>query len=489
MDRRIFRTLALTLLGCGLVAGRCLGQGDDPARAKTLTVEQAQELVKRPNAIRLSVLELSPDVAAVLGGYKGDVRFEALAALTPEAAALLAAIPGGLDLPKLTALPPAVAKALAAHKGRLSVGVNAITLEAAEALTTHAGVLDLGVTDITAESAAALARHPGPLALNNLRALTSLPLAERLGQQEYVSLGGVSSISAEIAKALCPPENRVKFKNHVHFAAGLTELPADTAAAIMAGRTHIFLGNLSSISDEAAEAWAGPFCNVRLFGLKTLTPAAAAALTKGSGIMDIRLFGPELSAETAAAIAKQITTGPARMIDLNGLKKLSSPELALAALRRYRQGPHSSLNGVVEVTEEVAKAIAECKENLSPLPGLGALTSAPMAAKYAAQPDDLIFRKLGFISDDVALALATHKGKIDLSALQSLSAVAAKAFAGHEGELRLDGLKEITDEAAAALAPAPGPVSLAGLAQASPAAVTALKANPKIALPAKLATP
>lgn len=67
--------------------------------------------------------------------------------------------------------------------------------------------------------------------------------------------------------------------------------------------------------------------------------------------------------------------------------------------------------------------------------------------------------------------------------------MAAKAFAGHEGELRLDGLKEITDEAAAALAPAPGPVSLAGLAQASPAAVTALKANPKIALPAKLATP
>jgi hypothetical protein len=151
------------------------------------------------------------------------------------------------------------------------------------------------------------------------------------------------------------------------------------------------------------------------------------------------------------------------MVDLNGLKKLSSPELAVSALRRYGQGPHSTLQSVAEVTPEVATAIAGCKENLNPLPGLTSLTSAPMAAKYAAQPGNLAFKKLATIPDDVAVALAAHKGKLDLSGLQSLSDAAAKALAGHEGEVVLTGLTTVSE-----------------------AGLTALRANDKIALPANL---
>ena len=219
----------------------------------------------------------------------------------------------------------------------------------------------------------------------------------------------------------------------------------------MAGRGHISANSLETISDEAAAAWAGPFANIRLFSLKKLSPAAGAALAKGSGIFDIRTFGQELSDETAEAIAKQMAAGPHRMIDFNGLKKLSSPLFAVAVLRRYQQGPYSTLNGVAEITDDVARALAEYKGNLNGLPSLKSLKSAALAAKYAAQPGDLKFAKLTTISDDVAKALATHKGKLDLSGVQSLSDEAAKALAKHEGEVVLTGLTTVTESAAAAL--------------------------------------
>lgn len=468
MSSAFVRPLLLAFLVAAAIDGTtCRANNDDPSRAKTLTVEQATALMDRKGSLRPAVTELtSADVAAILAGFKGELRFEALATLTPEAATALAAREGDLDLPKLTMLTPAVAKALAGHKHRLHLpGVTELSPEVAEALATHSGTLTLGVTELSDAAAAALAKHGGSLTLGSLKTLTSLPLAERLGRQEWVSLG-VTRLTPEIATALCPRSNREKFKNHVQFNIAITELPADVAAAIMAGRGHISANSLESISDEAAAAWAGPFANIRLFGLKTLSPAAAASLAKGSGIFDIRGFGPELSDETAAALAKQMQTGPCRMVDLNGLKRLSSPELAVAALRRYRNGPHSTLGGVAEITPEVAAAIAECKENLNPLPGLTSLTSAALAAKYAAQTDDLVFKKLTTIPDDVAAALAAHKGKIDLS-----------------------GLKEISDVAAQSLAKASGPVILTALEKASPAAVAALRANATITLPATLAAP
>lgn len=484
---RFITTLSLVTLLGGILPERVNGQNTDPARAKMLTAEQATELLKRPNSLQLSVTELSPEAAAVLAKYKGELRFDALTTLLPEAAAALAAREGQIDLPKLSALTPAVAKALSATKGTLNLlGVKELPTNVAEALSAHASQLSLGVTELSDDAAAALAKHNGELRLRNLKILNSLVLAERLGQQEWLFLDGVTRLTPETAKAICPPSNRVKFKNHVQLYIGLTELPADVAAAIMAGRGHISMNSLESISDEAAAAWAGPFANIRLFGLKKLTPAAGASLAKGSGIFDIRGFGPEVSDETAEAIAKQMAAGPHRMIDFNGLKKLSSPPLAVALLRRYQQGPHSTLNGVAEITDDVAKALAEYQGNLSGLPALMSLTSAPLAAKYAAQPGDLKFPKLTAISDEVAQALAPHKGKLDLGGLQSLSPGAAKALASHEGELKLDGLRAIPDETAKALAPAVGMVSLGKLTTVSPSAATLLKANARITFPAKL---
>jgi len=464
------RSLAFAFIALGLlvIVLDADAQGIDATRLKTLTAEQATDLVKQSKPLRLAVTELSPEVATVLAGSKAELHFDALATLTPESAAALAKCEGSLGLPKLAELSPAAAKALAPHTG----------------------VLMLGLKELSDETAAALAKRAGDTRLDSLTSLTSLVLAERLGRQTVVWLGSVKRITPEIARALNPPADlKARDKDgkqpYRWIDIGLTELSPEAGAAIVASRHGFGMHSLESITPEAAASMSGPFTNMRIWGLKTISPATATALASGNGILDIRSFGPELTDETARALAKQIQTPPCRCVDLNGLKKLTSPSLAVAALRR-EGGPHSSLNGVAEITPAVAQALADCKDRIQVLPSLTSLTSAALAAKYARQPGDVNFKKLASIPDDVAKALATQKGKLDLSGVQSLSAEAAKAFATHEGELKLDGVKEISDEAAKALAQAVGAVSLSNLTTASPEAAGMLKGNAKIALPAKL---
>lgn len=481
--------LALTLGLINADAVRCRGQNVDPTRAPVLTVEQATELAARKGSVRIAATELSPEVARALAGFKGELRFDAITALSPEAAAALATCEGNIDLLKLSPLTPPVARALAGHKARMGLaGVKELSPETAEALAAHAGVLDLGVTDLSDAAAAGLAKHSGELRLSALKSLTSLALATRLGRQEWVFLNSVTQVTPDIAAAVCPPENRQKFKNHVQLFIGLTEVSPEVAAVIMAGRGHLSMHALESISDEAAAAWSGPFANIRLFGLKEISPAAVASLAQGGGIFDIRFYGPELSDEAAASLAEVLRSPNHRVVDINGIKKLSSPELAIVALQRPNGG-HYSLNGVTEITAAVAAALAACKENINPLPNLATLTSVPLAAKYAAQPGDMVFKKVASLSDDVALALARHKGKIDLSGLQSLSPAAAAAFAARTGELKLDGLREISDDAARSIAKATSPISLKTLDKASPGAIASLKANPMLVLSPQLARP
>ncbi|MBM3395075.1 MAG: hypothetical protein FJY37_10650 [Betaproteobacteria bacterium] len=78
-NKAIFLTINLALTSTCLVAA-------DPTRAKTLTVDEATELLKTPNSLRVGATELSPEAAAVLATFKGELRFEALTTLSPETA-------------------------------------------------------------------------------------------------------------------------------------------------------------------------------------------------------------------------------------------------------------------------------------------------------------------------------------------------------------------------------------------------------------------
>jgi hypothetical protein len=443
--------LLLALIGAWGLQTAPAAPAKDPTQLEAITAEQATELVrqsadlvKQGKPLRLAVKELSADVATILAGSQAELHLPNLTSLTPDAAAGLAPF---------------------------------------------AGTLALGVKELSDEAAAALAKRVGITRLDALTTLTSLPLAERIGKQTVVSLGGVRRISPEIARALNPPVDlQDKNLGYRWIDIGLTELSPEAGAAIVASRHGFGMHSLESITPEAAAAMTGgPFINMRIWGLKTISPATATALANGSGFLDIRMFGPELPDDTAEAFAAQMSKQPCRMVDLNGLKKLSSPALAVAALRREGHGNHSQLGGVAEITDDVTRALAESKDRINGLPSLTSLTSAALAAKYAAQGGDLNFKKLATIPDDVAAALATHKGKVDLSGLRSLSVAAATAFAAHEGPLLLDGLEELGDDAAAALSKAVGSVSLKSLKTLSPAARSAIGSNPRISLPAPAA--
>jgi hypothetical protein len=466
----------------------CNGQNVDPTRLKSISAEQAAELIKQGKPLALAVTELSPEVAAILAGAKAELRFAALTELGAEAAAALAKHEGALSFAKLATLTPAVAAALATHPGDLALpAVTTIAPDVAAALAPHPGTLFLGVTELSDEAAAALAKRAGITRLDALTSLTSLPLAERIGKQTVVSLGSVRRISPEIARALNPPVDlQDKNLGYRWIDIGLTELSPEAAAAVVGSRHGFAMHSLESITPEAATALASQFTNMRMWGLKTMSPATATALAKTRGILDIRMFGPELADDAARAFAAQIQTGQYPAIDFGGLKKLTVPEFALLVVGRANL--HGGL-GVTELSDDVARALAESKDNLKPLPSLTSLTSAALAAKYAAQGGDVSFKKLATISDDVAVALATHKGKVDLSGLKSLSVPAATAFAAREGPLLLDGLEELGDDTAAALSKAAGPVSLKRLKKLSPAGRAALTANSKLTLPAAPATP
>jgi hypothetical protein len=88
---------------------------------------------------------------------------------------------------------------------------------------------------------------------------------------------------------------------------------------------------------------------------------------------------------------------------------------------------------------------------------------------------------------EVATALATHKGSLELDGLSWLPEEIAVALANHEGDLSLDGVTTLTDEAAEAMAGYEGPwLSLGGLTTLSEHAASLLRTNESIVLPDKL---
>lgn len=79
MTTSFVRSLVLAAALCvGIDAVPGQANNEDPSRAKTLTVEQANALMERKGSLRLAVTELtSADVATILAGFKGELRFEA----------------------------------------------------------------------------------------------------------------------------------------------------------------------------------------------------------------------------------------------------------------------------------------------------------------------------------------------------------------------------------------------------------------------------
>ena len=307
------------------------------------------------------------------------------------------------------------------------------------------------VTALSAEAAKELAKHEDWLSLNGLKGVsdtTAEALAQHRGQ---LHLDGLTKVSDAQAKALARHYGELSLN-------GLTALSDEQARAFAQHRGgRLYLGGLTTLSHEAARALmgrkgGGPYYQVRLDGLTTLTPEVAAELAAAHGhIWEGRLPRVKtVSADVARALAK-------------------------------RQG-ELSMEGLTEISDEAAQVLGP-KLN-GRLPALKSL-SPELAKGLAKTRGHLVLDGLTKLSDDAAVALAGHWRDAHLNGLTTLSPTAAKAICKRDGDLYLNGLTTVSEETLKALAehkahPSVRPiVYLKGLTKLSDEGAAILGAWPK----------
>jgi hypothetical protein len=183
--------------------------------------------------------------------------------------------------------------------------------------------------------------------------------------------------------------------------------------------------------------------DVVISGIRHL-PDQAAFLIRGC-IGDVDLGSVQsISPHAALALSRHESR-----LDLGGLEVLT---VAVAEGLCHRVEPQKrslALNGVREIDEDEAAAIAQYRGDLE-LDGL-----------------------LG-ICEQVAARLSSHQGRLSLNGLVALNRESASWLASHEGDISLHGLETLSDECAHEFSKHPGKISLAGLTEVTPAAVQVL---------------
>lgn len=221
-----------------------------------LSVDAARSLARLNHNLSLgSVTSLSDEAAEALGGHSAALFLDGVTGLSAKAAEGLSAHDGALYLRRLKSLSTAAARSLAPHKELLNLdGLETLPDDVARALAKHKGGLTLdGLTTVSDAALQALSRYEGwILSLDGLSALSvkaAAALASRKASPEYIgglSLGGLKTISADVAHALGRSEGRL-------FLNGLVEL-SDIAAHHLAKHDRLLaMRALVTLSERAAE--------------------------------------------------------------------------------------------------------------------------------------------------------------------------------------------------------------------------------------------
>jgi hypothetical protein len=156
-------------------------------------------------------------------------------------------------------------------------------------------------------------------------------------------------------------------------------------------------------------------------------------------------------------------------LSLNGLTELT--DAAALALAKHNVG-YLSLNGLTHLTYSVALALSNREETLE-FGGLTKLTED--VAKALAKHKWSLILPLDELSDSVAEALAKSEAFLYLDWLTELTESAAKALSKHKTFLSLEGLTELSDAVAHALVEHEGDLRLdADMIELSDAAAEAL---------------
>ena len=509
---------------------------------KTLPPEVARELAKHEGALSLNGLkDISNDAAAALGQHKGALYLDGLSMISDASAAGLAAHQGDLSLNGLTAIPDGIAGGLVRHTGGwLSLkGLTTLSPAAARALVQRKGGyqgwqlhLD-GLTTLSPEAAAALAEMSGHKWNGHLPRFTTVPddVARALAKEgsNLRSMPGLTAISDEAAKLLVP-----RIGGNLP---ALKALSTEVAKALAQSRDHLVLNGVTTLSDEAAKALTEKAIGrnvLYLNGLTSLSPVAAKAICQREG--DLYLNGlTTILIDVLKSLAEHKSPGYARpVVYLDGLTSLTDEAAAILASWPKWSGELPALPSLSEkiatalaasprwdgklpavrmIPVEVAQALAQRRGDLllDSLTTLADDVAAALAKHRGYRPENVIapgadkdvvaamekhragtlsLNGLTSLSDKAAAALAQHDGRLSLGGLKTLSGSAAQSLAGYRGErLDLNGLQTLDAAAAKALAQGKSVVSLPGLQTLPPDAAKALAANRSVAIPRKFQAP
>jgi hypothetical protein len=306
----------------------------------------------------------------------------------------------------------------------------------------------------------ALAAVAGAQDVSKLTSLT-VEKAQELAAQKPVTKSGLdgyfwpfdalTSLSPEAAEVLVKPAVNLSFNSLTDLSPETAKVLATHAASTPFGSADLRLGGLKRLSPQAAEALAAHQGMVLLYGLEKLDSVPLAQkLARQWG--ELRLGLRELSPEIAAELAKHRGTevskkeGPQHRIDR-----------AVSVLR---------IDRLQSITPETAEALA-------------------------AHEGVLVLNDLVSLDPQVATALAkrvgnrklNRPGTLVLNGLESISPQAAAAIAPFSGELVLKGITKLAPPTAAALAAHKGRLHLTGLTDMSPRVRAALKPHPNVLLP------
>jgi hypothetical protein len=308
-----------------------------PALAN-LDEETARMLAQRYGCLRLWGLKsVTPEVAAALVAHDGD-RLElngikeispataralakgrrswgisvGLIDLPPEIAAILAEFPYDLDFPYLETLSLESAKAIAEHGEVVQRGSETV-----------GPTLDLGKARITPAIAEALLTHDGPLSLNRLKKLEP-GVGDILAKHRFPVLIMLEEIdSVPLARKIFSDGHRSSSVARLRTMA--PEIATEYARAVPGSIPGSLLA-LETLTPEAATVLATVSSWIRLHGLTRLTPELAKALTDRQP--PVYLFGIKtLDGPDAVAVAEALASTPAPVY-MEFLERVSAPALA-----------------------------------------------------------------------------------------------------------------------------------------------------------------
>jgi hypothetical protein len=257
---------------------------------------------------------------------------------------------------------------------------------------------------------------------------------------------------------------REQILSHIQGLSELTDEHLAEVEAVCKSEESLFISPIDGISDLVAVALSEHRGRYLSLGVSSLSNEAARALGEYNGTLVLDRL-PFLSVEVARALCgvggtvDQRKQPRGRSLSLNGLQEIS-PEVALA-LAEY--DGTISLRGLTSLSEEVACVFTQnggalLRSYMEALEGMGD-EHFGVASAAAKTFQNINLDHLNFISPKAASAFARFEGVLSLDGLKSISNNTVRAFCAGDGtverrkkrdwgKLSLNGLEVFSDEVA-----------------------------------------